>query len=106
MKVKMSRSWIVVAFMVAFGSSAQAQAFRTWVSGLGDDANACSRTTPCKTFRGAIAKTAAGGEVNILDSSGSIGVTERTAYILRVRTLAVKIARAYVEQTQPAVSEA
>jgi glycyl-tRNA synthetase alpha chain len=43
---------------------------------------------------------------NILDSSGSIGVTERTAYILRVRTLAVKIARAYVEQTQPAVTEA
>jgi glycyl-tRNA synthetase alpha chain len=43
---------------------------------------------------------------NILDSSGSVGVTERTAYILRVRTLAVKIARAYVEQTQPAVTEA
>ena len=43
---------------------------------------------------------------NILDSSGSIGVTERTAYILRVRTLAVKIARAYVEQSQPAVTEA
>jgi glycyl-tRNA synthetase alpha chain len=33
---------------------------------------------------------------NILDSSGSIGVTERTAYILRVRQLAVRIAKAYV----------
>ena len=38
---------------------------------------------------------------NILDSSGSIGVTERTAYILRVRQLAVRIARAYVEATPP-----
>ena len=33
---------------------------------------------------------------NILDSSGSIGVTERTAYILRVRQLAVGIAKRYV----------
>jgi glycyl-tRNA synthetase alpha chain len=39
---------------------------------------------------------------NILDSSNSIGVTERTAYILRVRQLAVGIAKAYVEQGQPA----
>jgi glycyl-tRNA synthetase alpha chain len=39
---------------------------------------------------------------NILDSSGSIGVTERTAYILRVRQLAVRIARAYVDKTTPA----
>jgi glycyl-tRNA synthetase alpha chain len=40
---------------------------------------------------------------NILDASNSIGVTERTAYILRVRQLAVGIAKAYVEQTSPAV---
>ena len=33
---------------------------------------------------------------NILDSSNSIGVTERTAYILRVRQLALQIAKAYV----------
>jgi len=38
---------------------------------------------------------------NILDSSNSIGVTERTAYILRVRQLAVAIARAYVEPPVP-----
>jgi glycyl-tRNA synthetase alpha chain len=38
---------------------------------------------------------------NILDSSGSIGVTERTAYILRIRQLAVKLARAYVELNEP-----
>ncbi len=33
---------------------------------------------------------------NILDSSNSIGVTERTAYILRVRQLALQIAKTYV----------
>ena len=68
--MKMSSLWIGVAFAFTFGSSAQAQAFRTWVSGVGDDGNVCSRTAPCKTFGGAISKTAAGGEVNILDSSG------------------------------------
>jgi hypothetical protein len=50
--------------------SAQAQATRTWVSGVGDDANPCSRTAPCKTFAGAISKTAAGGEINCLDPGG------------------------------------
>jgi hypothetical protein len=49
---------------------AHAQATRTWVSGVGDDANPCSRTAPCKTFAGAISKTAAGGEINCLDSGG------------------------------------
>ena len=34
---------------------------------------------------------------NILDASNSIGVTERTAYILRVRQLAIAIAKAYVD---------
>jgi hypothetical protein len=49
---------------------AQAQATRTWVSGVGDDANPCSRTAPCKTFAGAISKTAAGGEINAIDPGG------------------------------------
>jgi len=49
---------------------AHAQATRTWVSGVGDDVNPCSRTAPCKTFAGAISKTAAGGEINCLDSAG------------------------------------
>jgi len=48
----------------------QAQATRTWVSGVGDDANPCSRTAPCKTFAGAISKTAAGGEIDALDPGG------------------------------------
>jgi len=49
---------------------AHAQATRTWVSGVGDDANPCSRTAPCKTFAGAISKTAAGGEISVLDPGG------------------------------------
>ena len=61
---------------VAFGFGgigvmpAQAQATRTWVSGVGDDVNPCSRTAPCKTFAGAISKTAPGGEINCLDPGG------------------------------------
>jgi hypothetical protein len=55
--------------------SANAQATRTWVSGVGDDANPCSRTAPCKTFAGAISKTAAGGEINALDPGGFGAVT-------------------------------
>jgi hypothetical protein len=54
---------------------AYAQATRTWVSGVGDDANPCSRTAPCKTFAGAISKTAAKGEINVLDPGGFGGVT-------------------------------
>jgi hypothetical protein len=56
-------------------TSAHAQATRTWVSGVGDDANPCSRTAPCKTFAGAISKTAAGGEIDCLDPGGFGAVT-------------------------------
>jgi hypothetical protein len=56
-------------------SAAYAQASRTWVSGVGDDANPCSRTAPCKTFAGAISKTAPGGEIDTLDPGGFGGVT-------------------------------
>jgi hypothetical protein len=49
---------------------AHAQATRTWISGVGDDANPCSRTAPCKTFAGAISKTAPGGEIDALDPGG------------------------------------
>ncbi len=54
---------------------ATAQATRTWVSGIGDDANPCSRTAPCKTLAGAISKTATGGEINVLDPGGFGAVT-------------------------------
>ena len=52
---------------IALAAPASAQASRTWVSGVGDDGNPCSRTAPCKTFAGALSKTAAGGEVNCID---------------------------------------
>jgi len=56
--------------VLAFSSLASAQATRTWVSGVGDDANPCSRTAPCKTWAGAISKTAPGGEIDALDPGG------------------------------------
>ncbi len=59
-----------VCVVLGLASSAHAQATRTWVSGVGDDVNPCSRTAPCKTFAGAISKTANGGFINILDSAG------------------------------------
>jgi hypothetical protein len=62
-------------FSVLAGGLAQAQATRTWVSGVGDDANPCSRTAPCKTFAGAISKTAASGEIDVLDPGGFGTVT-------------------------------
>jgi hypothetical protein len=61
--------------LCAWSGGAQAQATRTWVSGVGDDANPCSRTAPCKTFAGAISKTAANGEINALDPGGFGAVT-------------------------------
>ena len=65
----------VLVFTLTFASLAQAQATRTWVSGVGDDANPCSRTAPCKTFAGAISKTAACGEISVLDPGGFGAVT-------------------------------
>src|SRR5690348_18253263 len=66
-----------VGLLLPFLASApaQAQATRTWVSGVGDDANPCSRTAPCKTFAGAISKTATGGEIDCLDPGGFGTVT-------------------------------
>ena len=60
----------VAAVCMMFSTFANAQATRTWVSGVGDDANPCSRTAPCKTYAGAISKTAAGGEISTLDPGG------------------------------------
>ena len=65
----------IAIFMFALASMAQAQATRTWVSGVGDDANPCSRTAPCKTFAGAISKTATCGEISVLDPGGFGAVT-------------------------------
>ena len=72
--------FVAVGFNVA---PAQAQASRTWVSGVGDDANPCSRTAPCKTFAGSISKTAPGGEINCLDPGGfgALTITKAIAII-------------------------
>lgn len=61
--------------ILGMATVASAQATRTWVSGVGDDANPCSRTAPCKTFAGAISKTAAKGEISVLDPGGFGAVT-------------------------------
>jgi len=72
----------MVAAMLSV-APASAQATRTWVSGVGDDANPCSRTAPCKTFAGAISKTAGGGEINVLDPGGFGGVTITKSITIR-----------------------
>src|ERR1700761_9555588 len=64
----------IITLFLGF-TPASAQATRTWVSGVGDDANPCSRTAPCKTFAGAISKTAVDGEINCLDPGGFGTVT-------------------------------
>ena len=67
--------FFAITLGVFLRAPASAQATRTWVSGVGDDVNPCSRTAPCKTFAGAISKTAAGGEINCLDPGGYGAVT-------------------------------
>jgi hypothetical protein len=66
---------ILTIIITAGATFASAQATRTWVSGVGDDVNPCSRTAPCKTFAGAISKTATNGEINCLDPAGYGAVT-------------------------------
>lgn len=68
---------LIVLSLGVFGLAtvASAQATRTWVSGVGDDVNPCSRTAPCKTFAGAISKTANKGEISVLDPGGFGAVT-------------------------------
>jgi hypothetical protein len=69
-------------FPLLASAPAHAQATRTWVSGVGDDANPCSRTAPCKTFAGAISKTSAAGEINCLDPGGFGAITITKAITL------------------------
>jgi hypothetical protein len=71
----LSSTIAMLAVVVLTSATAHAQATRTWVSGVGDDANPCSRTAPCKTFAGAISKTAINGEINCLDPGGFGAVT-------------------------------
>jgi len=78
--MKISKISVLLPFAFAlcfslFSAPAHAQATRTWISGVGDDVNPCSRTAPCKTFAGAISKTAPGGEIDVLDPGGFGAVT-------------------------------
>ncbi len=68
------KALLVICFTLALAIATQAQT-RTWVSGVGDDLNPCSRTAPCKTFAGAISKTAKDGEIDCLDPGGFGTVT-------------------------------
>src|ERR1700709_1610827 len=65
----------VASALFAISAPAHAQATRTWVSGVGSDADPCSRTAPCKTFAGAISKTAVNGIINCIDNAAYGGVT-------------------------------
>jgi hypothetical protein len=77
-KIRASWSWLLLALTFLTAVPASAQATRTWVSGVGDDVNPCSRTAPCKTFAGAISKTATSGEINVLDPGafGAVTITK------------------------------
>jgi hypothetical protein len=68
----------VASALFAFAAPAHAQATRTWVAGIGNDADPCSRTNPCKTFAGAISKTAINGLINCVDSGayGTVTITK------------------------------
>src|ERR687889_1349328 len=65
----------IFALAISFSVAVNAQATRTWFSGVGDDVNPCSRTAPCKTYAGAISKTATNGEISTLDPGGFGAVT-------------------------------
>src|SRR2546430_10149727 len=73
--MSLSRVIALSTFILLTVTSLQAQATRTWISGVGDDVNPCSRTAPCKTFAGAISKTAVDGEIDCLDPGGFGTVT-------------------------------
>jgi hypothetical protein len=66
---------LILTLALAPLASAVPLASQTWVSGSGSDGNPCTRTQPCATFQGAILKTAAGGEIDALDTAeyGAVG---------------------------------
>jgi hypothetical protein len=73
--IRMAVAVSVILVLSTFVSVAHAQATRTWISGVGDDANPCSRTAPCKTIAGSISKTAPAGEIDALDPGGFGAIT-------------------------------
>jgi hypothetical protein len=59
---------LTAALLFLAGGTAQATISHTWVSSTGSDTNACTRSAPCGTFAGALAKTSAGGEIDVADA--------------------------------------
>src|SRR5713226_6110355 len=77
------RLLFVLLSLTFIAEAAFGQALRTFVSGFGDDTNPCSRTAPCRTFSAAIARTIAGGEVDVLDAAGyGAGLTINKSIII------------------------
>ena len=70
LKTRGLNAFTILAIIILGATMMSAQASRTWVSGVGNDANPCSRTAPCKTFAGAYANTIAGGEIDVMDAGG------------------------------------
>jgi len=85
---------LLVLLQLACATTLYAQATRTWVSGVGDDANPCSRTAPCKTWAGAISKTAPGGEIDALDPGGfgALTITKSISIVGKGGTTSVLVA--------------
>ena len=83
---------LIALLALVIPAAASAQATRTWVSGVGNDADPCSRTAPCKTFAGAISKTAAGGEINCLDPGGFGAVTINKAIAIKCQNTLAGVA--------------
>jgi hypothetical protein len=69
------RSALASLVLLLISSAAASAQTRTWVSAVGSDANPCSRLQPCLTFAGALAKTNAGGIINVVDNGGYGPVT-------------------------------
>ena len=115
MKKYLSTIFAVASAAILSATSAHAQATRTWVSGVGDDVNPCSRTAPCKTFAGAISKTATGGEINTLDAGayGAVNIAARHPDVFGVamgfsgyyvaRGPVFGVDRAYADSNSPTV---
>jgi hypothetical protein len=64
----MTKFLTLAGTLVALGLATPAYA--AWVSGKGVDSGACGFGAPCRTFAYAIGQTAAGGEIDVLDSAG------------------------------------
>jgi hypothetical protein len=82
-RIVVSIVFVFVVVASAFGGAPGPQS-RSWVSGgIGDDANPCTRTAPCATFAGALAVTAAGGEIDVLDPGdfGPVTITKSISIV-------------------------